>query len=425
MKRQSAGKYVTRCDSIRGVDYAALEHNCDIIRIQECLTTGGDFTDRLDAACGVLTEAIASAAIESNTRKPKQWFDSECYVMKKAVKKSYTEWRVNSDAASHDCHADNVTSFQRLKRQRKSQYADNTINAQISKEESLVRDFWKVWKTFSSNVSVTLVAANVWFEHFSHLFYNERAPLSLPELDKREVSGLTDEISIYEVIAATSHCEYAKAASLDGIATDGVKNCSTILVWPLYYIFNFCFSSGACPSVWLSSYLLPLYKGKGPLSEPDSYRGVALQCVVLKLYTYILNHRIGDWPETEGVIPDQQNGFPNNRSTTTAIKLLNQYVSEALATPKTPISLCHIMWDFIKAFDSVDRSPMLCKLTYVGPPGKVIKAIWPIVREKFVQITTAECLSNSVTQNVGLAQGECLLLYSIFALDLLAIIEGQ
>ena len=92
-----------------------------------------------------------------------------------------------------------------------------------------------------------------------------------------------------------------------------------------------------CPSVWLSSYLLPLYKGKGPLSEPDSYRGVALQCVVLKLYTYILNHRIGDWAETEGVIPDQQHGFRKNRSTITAIKLLTQYVSEALATPKTPL----------------------------------------------------------------------------------------
>ena len=87
---------------------------------------------------------------------------------------------------------------------------------------------------------------------------------------------------------------------------DVIKDCSTILVWPLYYIFNYCFSNGVCPSVWLSSYLLPIYKGKGPLNEPDSYRGVALQCVVLKLYTYILNHRIGDWAETEGVLPEQQ-----------------------------------------------------------------------------------------------------------------------
>ena len=144
-----------------------------------------------------------------------------------------------------------------------------------------------MWKTRGSNASVTQVAADVWFEHFSKLFYNERAPPSLPELDEREVSGLTDEISIDEVIAATRHCKYGKAAGPDGIATDVIKDCSTILVWPLYYIFNFCFSNGVCPSVWLSSYLLPLYKGKGPLSEPDSYRGVALQCVVLKLYTAV------------------------------------------------------------------------------------------------------------------------------------------
>ena len=70
---------------------------------------------------------------------------------------------------------------------------------------------------------------------------------------------------------------------------------------------------------------------------------------------------------------------------------------------------------------------MLCKLKEVGLPGKVIRAIWPIIRDNFVQITTAECLSNSVTHNVGLAQGECLspLLYSIFTHDLPAVIECQ
>ena len=110
------------------------------------------------------------------------------------------------------------------------------INAQISRSESSVSDFWKMWKTRSSNVSVTQVPAEVWFEHFSKLLYNERAPPSLPELDEREVSGLTDEISIDEVIAATRHCKYGKAAGPDGIATDVIKDCSTILVWPLYYI---------------------------------------------------------------------------------------------------------------------------------------------------------------------------------------------
>ena len=89
--------------------------------------------------------------------------------------------------------------------------------------------------------------------------------------------------------------------------------------------------------------------------------------------------------------------------------------------------MSHLYVDFKKAFDSVDRSLMLCKLKVVGLPGKVIRAIWPIVCENFVQVTTAECLSNSVTQNVGLARGECLspLLYSIFTHDLPAVIEGQ
>ena len=95
-------KYDTRCDTIRRVDYATLGRKCDMARIQESLTAGGDFPDRVDAAYGVITDAIASAAIESKTRKSKKWFDSECYVMKTAVKKSYIEWRGNGDAASRD-----------------------------------------------------------------------------------------------------------------------------------------------------------------------------------------------------------------------------------------------------------------------------------------------------------------------------------
>ena len=55
------------------------------------------------------------------------------------ITKSYTVWRVNGDAATRDCHADNVTSFQRLERQKKSKYTENIINAQISKAESLYK----------------------------------------------------------------------------------------------------------------------------------------------------------------------------------------------------------------------------------------------------------------------------------------------
>ena len=145
------------------------------------------------------------------------------------MKKSYIEWRINGDATSRDCHAENVTSFQRLKRQKKRQYEDNMINAHISRAESSVSDFWKMWKTRSSNVSVMQVPAEVWFQHFSKLLYNERAPPSLPELDEREVSGLTDEISIDEVIAATRHCKYGKADGPDGIATDNNKYVHIVL----------------------------------------------------------------------------------------------------------------------------------------------------------------------------------------------------
>ena len=64
----------------------------------------------------------------------------------------------------------------------------------------------------------------------NYKLYKKWWPPSLLELDEREVSGLTDEISIDEVIAATHHCKYGKATGPDGIATDVIKDSSTIVL---------------------------------------------------------------------------------------------------------------------------------------------------------------------------------------------------
>ena len=58
---------------------------------------------------------------------------------------------------------------------------------------------------------------------------------------------------------------------------------------------------------WRSAVVIPLYKGKGEMTECWKYRGVSLLKVFRKIYAGIfadIAHRV-----TEGLIDDEQGGF--------------------------------------------------------------------------------------------------------------------
>ena len=47
------------------------------------------------------------------------------------------------------------------------------------------------------------------------------------------------------------------------------------------------FESGAVPEDWKSAVIVPLYKGKGQMTEFKNYRGISLLRVVGKIYVGI------------------------------------------------------------------------------------------------------------------------------------------
>ena len=62
----------------------------------------------------------------------------------------------------------------------------------------------------------------------------------------------------------------------------------------LCQLFNDVFS-GDFLNVWRASLVTMLYKGKGPVSEPQNYRGIALSAHLFKLYEACLNERLYKW----------------------------------------------------------------------------------------------------------------------------------
>jgi hypothetical protein len=298
------------------------------------------------------------------------------------------------------------------------------IKDQVAKAEASVADFWGLWKSRNTGAAAVQVPPDVWFDHFSKILQSNTPPEFPDVLDDAVDNSLDNDISTFEILTAIRHGKAGKAAGPDGLTFDVLKDCEDIFVLPLQYIVDYCFQKGCCPTPWLCSYLLPIYKGKGPLSVPDSYRGVALLSCALKCYTYILNRRILSWAEGLNLLPHQQHGFRSGRSTGSAIEELNSCIHDALSSPKTPLYVAFI--DFRKAFDSIDRSLLLRKLSDMGLSNKMLRAIWAVISVNYIEILSNGALSEKVSQTLGLAQGECLspLLYILFTFDLPSCIEA-
>ena len=55
-------------------------------------------------------------------------------------------------------------------------------------------------------------------------------------------------------------------------------------------LFNEIFDSGCFPDTWSESIITPLHK-KGPIDDPNNYRGISLIDSLCKIFSHILSNR--------------------------------------------------------------------------------------------------------------------------------------
>ena len=122
-------------------------------------------------------------------------------------------------------------------------------------------------------------------------------------------------------------------------------------------LFNNIFASGKITESWRKSTTKTLYKGKGDISNPNSFRGIALENNIFKIFTSILAARLEK--ELENHIHEQQYGFRKGRNITQAIGNLLGEIQEETSRPKGKYIVVFI--DYTKAFDLVNREKLIKK----------------------------------------------------------------
>ena len=224
-------------------------------------------------------------------------------------------------------------------------------------------------------------------------------------------------IKVEEVKKAVQKLKKGKAVGIDGFFNEIWKFGGDHVVDYLCKFYRLIFLHEQFPVEWARGLIFPLFKG-GPEDfklDPNKYRGITLLSIVGKTYTSILNARVSDYCENNGILVDEQAGFRRNRSTVDQIYILTEVIKHRRPNP----TYCAFI-DVAKAYDKVWREGLWYKLWKAGIRGKM----WRVLRNMYRKVESSVLLGDTRTDffeiDIGLRQGCILspLLFILFINDL-------
>ena len=100
----------------------------------------------------------------------------------------------------------------------------------------------------------------------------------------------------------------------DHVLNEYLKYSKDVML-PIYCkLFNRILNTGIIPEARSKGTILPIYKNKGDINDPDNYRGITILSCFGKLFTAVLNKRLSDYLESMGLLIEEHAGFRKHYS---------------------------------------------------------------------------------------------------------------
>ena len=359
----------------------------------------------------------------SNTTKRDDWFDFECILFRRVVRKNLRNYRKTLSEADRHEYCKSRREYKNLIIAKKKAYKNNLFDKLIAAVSSQ-NDFWRNVKSILKKKCSPKhkISLNEWFDHFREVL--EKTDMNEQNVNDDEMPGLEyiddldKAISKEEILLAIRKLKNGKAAGPDGLIGEFFKFASSEIIDYLYELFNKLFDNGFYPREWSESIILPLFK-KGNVNDPNNYRGISLCNIASKLYSSIINNRIKFWIDSNDITGEFQAGFKSNYSTVDHIFTLLACVQKQFSNNKNR-KLYVAFIDFQKAFDSINRKllwPILIKNKIHGKLLNCIKSMYSDVKAR---IRSGARLTDVINCTEGVKQGDVCspLLFSLFINEL-------
>lgn len=354
----------------------------------------GKINEALGTIEGLIKQAIVRK--ESKQRKAKPWFKQECYTARRTAITALHKARQTKMREDLKEYNNARKSYKQTLKIHKERYT-------AEEEKKLIEQAEEKWYKVASPKQPYLprdIAINTWEEHFKEVLQAKETRPEIPSAEE-EVEE-SRPFSREEVRRQIANSKNNKACGPDGIVFEHLKETAGTLTDTWTELFNECLKQGNIPNKWRIATLKVLYKGKGDTRDPNSYRGIALECTALKILTSLLTERLRLM--TEHTIPEQQFGFVKGRSTTQAVKCIQDDIESALGHPRGKLHAIFI--DYTKAFDFLNRQLTIRRIEEITGRNQETRLIQSLLSRNLIEIDDRVSRSEMIEQTNGVLQGD-------------------
>ncbi len=177
--------------------------------------------------------------------------------------------------------------------------------------------------------------------------------------------------TLQEVKLTLIRAKNSTSPGFDCIPVEVLHN-STVMEC-LLHLYNKCFDTSLVPHIWQKGIITPIPKDSTKDQRvPLNYCGITLASSVYKIYCSILNQRLNQWAEANGLVKDEQNVFRKSRSCLDHLSSLATIIDNRKLVGKSTY-VCFI--DFNKAYDRIKRHKLWSHLNRMGVPEKFLSAL--------------------------------------------------